>query len=333
MFLANISDTYGDFQSYYAVTVMGCIDQHQLCSDSNGSSCTPLLGSQEVSDWFSSHVEGLSLTQKAIVERLRSILSLSTLQQSVLGRGYNALQATSSAIYQLGTWEQYNNLPSDQWTIEVSSWFAVQMASLQRSMVQWVSGSSTAESHGSRVQPDSNDVVSAYLCHQQMIPLPSDYQSFHFLGIIIILVVGGVIILLAVTLPNLVVSIKRKRRATSYGWLAWTLDEKLQLHRLAQENSGWGGAWRSQLEAVPTTQEEVLANSGRKTGMKLGLYHVVFASASNNHKAKTDDSTARIKAAVLDPRIVELPEEANSHIERNERKAPSPYQCSITESA
>lgn len=149
MFFANLSTGDGDYESAYWITTMGCTDQHQICLDANATECTPLLGSLQVSEWLFASGR-MTPGQTAVLDRLFQTLQLSTIQQSVLGRGSNALRATSSAIYQLGTWEQYGSLPATQWTTEVSSWFAVQLATLQRSMVVWVSESIAPYSGGVR---------------------------------------------------------------------------------------------------------------------------------------------------------------------------------------
>jgi len=328
-----VNDGTGDFESYYWATAMGCTDQHQICLDANSpGTCSPQLGSVQLSGWILNPSLTMTSTQSAIASQLESILALSTLQQSVLGRGYDALRAASTSIYQLGTWQQYGGLPDDQWIIEVNSWFAVQMANLQRSMVAWVSGTSVPYSGGARTLPAS--IAAELLCHQQMVPLPSGYQNFQFSSILLIIVLGIVIIVLALVVPSVVVSGKKKKKSESYGWLAWTLDEKLQLHRMAQQSSKWGHEWINQLESVPLTQKLPL-ESGKKVEEPLGLYQVDFGIGEKAEPQAFIEHETALEAGEVERLTVVAADDAGtgSQVRLVQLKVPSPSQQSIAGSS
>jgi len=334
-FLANstVADGSGDSESFDYATVMGCTDQHEICLDSDGKSCSQALGSVQLIDWIDHPSLTMTSAQTAIAAQLSSILALSTLQQSVLGRGYNALRAASTSIYQLGTWEQYGSLPEDQWTIEVNSWFAVQMANLQRSMVAWVSGTSTPYSGGNRIVPEG--IAATILCHQQMVPLPSGYQNFQFASVLLIIILGVFIIILALVLPTVIVNNKKKKKSESYGWLAWTLDETLQLHRMAQEQSGWGGRWLNELDSVPVAKK-VPAEAGNGAEQRLGRYKVVFEHGRDPQHRGFIETGPVPPAGVAQELEVDrdTADEAGtgSNIHLVPCKAPSPSQRSVTAS-
>jgi len=121
------------------------------------------------------------------------------------------------------------------------------MARLQRVFVDSAGGPDLASYIKGEWQPFDD-----LLCNSQLVPLPTGYQSMNFAAILLVLVIGIIFIVLGAVVPSAVVAISKRRRRDSPGWLAWTLDNKFQLQRLAHESAGWGVPWQRQLTTVPT---------------------------------------------------------------------------------
>ncbi|GME28574.1 cytochrome p450 protein [Neofusicoccum parvum] len=90
------------------------------------------------------------------------------------------------------------------------------------------------------------------LCKNQKI-LTTAYTNFSVFGLATILVVGGLIIIISYALEPLVAWIQRRRNLDVYSRLEWTMNETLQLQRLAHEELGLG-TWRRCNEDVPVTE-------------------------------------------------------------------------------
>ena len=108
----------------YFVGIVACADQHQFC---NGGACTPLSSHIEV---FSSS-SGLSKTQRSIFERLQLFTGVS---QVINGRSGSALRASETAVNIV-----QNSLTTNQWLIELSSWFSTGLMILQNSIRRYAS--------------------------------------------------------------------------------------------------------------------------------------------------------------------------------------------------
>lgn len=147
-------------------------------------------------------------------------------------------------------------LPSDQWMLELQNWFAVNMARLQHSVVEYATGPTDLGSLGEVIPLAGVQTLEQSLCNSQLVPLPVGYQNFGFLGIMIIVVLGGIMFVLGCIGPKLGCYIKERREHISDYALAWHFDEKLQLHRLAQKGAGWGTKWNIQMGAIPITASE-----------------------------------------------------------------------------
>jgi hypothetical protein len=243
----NLTGTF--YKSDYWFTALGCTDQHQICrSATDPGSCSELNGHVTMAN--ATLKLGLNEQQMAVYERLNSALLYATMYNAVNGRGSAALRAAQLVWFGQGSAIQ-PYLPPNQWTVEVAGWFAAQMANLQRSMLEYATGPTDLGDDGYVVGPST--LPSQKLCRSQMAPLASTYQNFSLLGIVLILVGGGLLIVLGLTIDVVVGAIQRRWFHDSPGWLGWVLDEKLQLQRMAYEGAGWG-VWQGQTNAIPVTQ-------------------------------------------------------------------------------
>ena len=239
----NISDTdYPYYVSDRYVNVLGCTDQHQFCNPATGK-CTELTASDPVLQEIPTI--GLNEVQTATALRLGvSILFMNTFF-SVDPRGVNAFRASETIHNGVQV-----ALPNNQWIIEVSSWFGVSLAKLQQKIIQYATGPSyDVQTIAPRTKEDAN------MCKNQIIRSQGGTISFSVLGLCIIVIFGGILIVTSLVIDNLVGFIRRKLDWKKYKSLQWTLDEKLQLQRLAYEEAGQG-RWYGCTGSVPVMKKD-----------------------------------------------------------------------------
>lgn len=256
--LANSLVSKGDnltwYESDHYVNVLGCADQHQFCNPTNNQ-CTDLTGSMLVGKQISQI--GMNAVQQMTFSRLLLSLNFISTYYSVNGRGSSSLRAQET----LSNLEQAP-LPNNQWTIEVSSWFAVSMAHLQQSVVEYATGPSHLVTGSYLWQPQ--DAVNLAMCKSQKVRNSFNTISFSLLGVAIILVVGALLILTNLVLDLVVGWVQRRWRIGDYRRLQWVLDDKLQLQRMAYEEAGVG-TWSGTTDAVPVTE------FGERFGLPAGI--------------------------------------------------------------
>jgi hypothetical protein len=161
-------------------------------------------------------------------------------------------------------------LPDDQWKTEISFWWAVTMASLQQVLVEQATGPTDPAYQQYMVKPTEDQ--GSLLCSLQKVRR-SDYDSFSFLGITLILVVGSIFIVTDLFLASVVGHFQRGRAAANQKRLEWIQNGFLQLQRLAYQRGGMG-TWTGEEDSVPLTQKNE----------KLGLVNSNASSARNTSK-------------------------------------------------
>lgn len=226
---------------YYA-TVLGCIDQFQLCNPSNYH-CTSETSMTSAMDGISK----LNFTsrQEHTAYRLSAASTYLTMFNNVDGRGISALQASATL------WERSQiALPNNQWMIEVSSWMAVSMARLQQSVVEYAAGPSIMPPGSQIISDNSPEGIAA--CRGQKIRSSTGIISFSMLGIAIILIVGWIFIVTSLVMSTVVKFLRRTFRKGEHKPLHWVLDDTFQMQRLAYEEAGQG-TWTGGSSAIPVT--------------------------------------------------------------------------------
>lgn len=250
---AGVNLSYFSADEY--VNVMACQDQYQYCNGDEEDKCTPLTGYQQAYAAINSTNVGLNMVQESIATRI--ILNSRTLStyHSIGGRGAQALRVSETIQER----NQMAPIPDNQWQVEVASWFAVSMARLQRSAVEFAapSLSKTAYPAGSYLQEPEG--ISRAMCYSQKVGLVSDTISFSVLGLVIIFAVGLAAILLYLILEPLVAWFQRKTNSGGgggYRRVRWVLDDKMQVQRMMFEEAGMGGVWTNLDGAIPVTESK-----------------------------------------------------------------------------
>ncbi|KAK3112877.1 hypothetical protein LTR53_010377 [Teratosphaeriaceae sp. CCFEE 6253] len=250
---------------YYYTSTLGCVDQHQYCissRDNPGSEarCTGLTDHTSATAMLSDLP--LTDTQLAVSKRMTANVEYQNTHYAVYGRGASALRANElvrygdSALY--GTTSiTSRSLPDDQWQREVSSWFATSMARLQQNVVGYAIGPLDLGQDGELIPPDAGSDQT--LCRQQKVKNSDGYVNFNILAIVIILVIGSILVLTGLTIDTVGGYLQRRTTKHSFAPIAWELDNKLQLQRMAYEGAGWGtGQWADTKKAVPVFHENLV---------------------------------------------------------------------------
>jgi hypothetical protein len=264
-FIANSSydftvgdDTYVLYAPTYNVNTMGCIEQHRLCNPTVPNLCTPYtayLNFQSIPGLLTSL--NFNPTQLATAERIVSGL-LSTLTfNSVLNRGAAALLASQTVSDLLQT----DNLPIDQWRIEVENWFAVSLAKLQQGILEFAAGLSNPALIP-YVQPPT-DTDTKNMCYNQLVQLPPGYVNFDFEAILIVTLLGFFIFVMAMCF-ELVAEKCIKKLDRGRGLTEWREDGQFQLLKKMYEAEGVGG-WENSDGDMPITTED-LRHGGMANG-------------------------------------------------------------------
>lgn len=243
------------YVSNYYVGVIACMEQHQICLR---DSCTGLLGTLQAFNTSRS----ANAFQKAILERLGITVVFSAVSQIISGRAGTALRASETLSNFIQT-----SLPSNQWEIEVSSWFSTGLAMLQSGLRDYITPPTSLP--GISLKEPQNDAERA-MCTNQKTRTTNGTISFSVLGLAITLIVGSALILTSFVLETIVAWIGTKR------YLSWVSDGKLQLQRMAFEARGV--RWINGTDPVPVTESgerftslavqpesEALPSSNKKT--------------------------------------------------------------------
>jgi hypothetical protein len=126
-------------------------------------------------------------------------------------------------------------------------------------LVEWAANLVDLGPEGAVIAPspagDVVDLASLDMCSNQRIRNTGAYQSFSFLGLMILICVGLTIMILSRTVEPCVSFIRRKRSHNKHDYreIARISDRKLQLQRLALTGAGYGQGWEHVLDLVPVT--------------------------------------------------------------------------------
>lgn len=243
-----------EFDDWYsadvATTILGCTDQFQICNARTGA-CSDLQGIQPWAsvDAVLAFIDTyhLSPLQADTFGLLVNHLSLNNMYNSIFGRATYALRAQET----LSDLSQVAPLPSNQWQIEVQSWFETNLAKLQERSVQFATGPRGSREGKERVALTDQSP----LCQAQKVRCPAGTMSFSVLGVSCLLGVGGFIVLCNLALESIMARVgPRWFPGSAHRRLNWALDDKLQLQRMAFEGARVGH-WHGRTAAVPVTDK------------------------------------------------------------------------------
>ncbi|KAI0549876.1 hypothetical protein F4679DRAFT_544969 [Xylaria curta] len=245
-----------------AASPMGCVLQNQLCY---AEQCGPLASWNDAivgsASYFNSTPEETYLGQAPIGNRLATSLYwlINVLESGPVGLDSILVKLGPSSLASQSLFKggvQFVSQP-DQWKQDVQNWFNIILAELQSVFTSVVFHPADPELDEVRFPP--TDEFQQTLCDSQAIRSTS-HTSFSVFGLLFTYIVGGLIIIVSEAIEPLLRFVQRRYRFQTYEQLEWTTNEHLQLHRLAQEELGYG-EWTECTDAIPITgANEVLGS-------------------------------------------------------------------------
>ena len=250
------------------VSVMSCIEQNRICNPVN-ERCSPLHGRSQMTVHKESSPTNLILDlnlnvqQIAALERIDWALMQSGIYDSVNFREVGNLRAADTLL----SGPMQLALPANQWQLEVTGWFEESLARLQHLMQEYATGP-TIEIEGSELLqpwlPEKGETISddkairvlrqteEYHCFNQITRDTQGTISFSVLGLAIIFAIGGLVILVSLTIVPVVAWLQGRFNFGEYKRRTWLLDEMLQLQRMLLSELGLG-VWSGPNGLVPVT--------------------------------------------------------------------------------
>lgn len=228
---------------------LGCATSHQICNPNllPGSACTQWGGWTQTNKSLTTQSDlEFNDRQSATVIRLMEAAYAASLDQVVIALDQSILLATQEAAKELT-----NDLPPDQWKYEVYQLNSIMLAYMQSLMVNYVEGPQDPAYNRYIKQPSTPEEKE--FCKNQIAADDSKY-CFSVLGMAIMLVIGGFIVLVNLTLEPLIRLFRdfRKNDDGLYKQLEWDTTTTLQLQRLVYEGQG-SGTWHGEPDDVPVT--------------------------------------------------------------------------------
>jgi hypothetical protein len=232
------------------VSVVGCIEQHQLCNPVN-SQCTGLSG---LSGVLHHKWDSLGFTERQIATYNRSFVTAS---DSILSATTQILGAKHMLVQNHVGYGNAATLPSNQWILELGNWFGTMMTNLQLRSLQYATGPSSPRFFKYVRQPQTHDEQE--MCTHQIIR-QNDFASFNILGLAIIFIVGGLIIILNLTLSTIANKIQQATPKGQHRIREWDINGTLKLQRIAFQNHGTMLQSGGTIQATVTTFQDTFKN-------------------------------------------------------------------------
>ncbi|TDZ37460.1 hypothetical protein C8035_v007889 [Colletotrichum spinosum] len=228
---------------------LACVTQDQWCIDPAAKNCTELM----TSDDANLAAYDLFLARDGSLDRYVWFSQSTIYAATEASNAINLLGALSlTARFGLVNSIQ-GPLPDNQWQLEVKSWFATMLANLQKAAANTATG--PTEVHLDAWKQAPNKSVEYAICNNQKIR-SSRHMTFSLFGIIFIFLFGIVIIIISLTMESLARCVQKRRRIISSSLLEWSVNDVLQLQRLAHEELGVGD-WKHGTNMIPVTAENI----------------------------------------------------------------------------
>ncbi|KAF6819240.1 hypothetical protein CPLU01_13089 [Colletotrichum plurivorum] len=228
---------------------LACVAQDQWCNPST-KECTVLMPYRDAvtkaADLFTGQTGGADRHQWFFYSTLNVAFQAST---AINYLGALSLTARFSLVGGI-----QGSLPDNQWQLEVKFWFATMLANLQKAVVNTATGPTDPHLNAWQLAP--NKSAEYDMCYNQKIK-SGDHMTFSLFGIVTLFVLGAVIIVVSLNIESLARFVQNRRKTTSYSLLEWSLNDVLQLQRLAHEELGIGD-WKDGTKLIPITAENTL---------------------------------------------------------------------------
>lgn len=240
------------YNPYDQVSVMGCVEQYQICTDVYH--CTNLGGQEALSREILSL--NLNPAQFVTAQRMIYMINYANAYSSINGVGPDSLKVWSQVYGFIAP-----GLPQNQWKIEVEGWFETTLAKWQAFMVEFAANTADLGPYGHVGFPVTNstlDHVWRAQCQTQKVSNVGAYQNVSVFGFAFTWTVGGILVVLSWSLksciskerdlrekmfkpgPNSKIqrTWRQQNPKSSARQVAWNIDGKLQQNRLALQSVG-----------------------------------------------------------------------------------------------
>lgn len=217
--------------------------------------------------------------QTVIAQALYNATQANQLSNMVFTLGSDALLANLDVVGQISLVSEA--LSHTQWEIEVLGWHNYMLARLQRLVVDIATGPATFVAGGPQVEAlrkyitafDPDDQSTFNFCDNMKVR-DAAFYSFNVVALAITVIVGVVIIIFGIFLPDIVGFCQELFKKGVHKMEDWQEDHMLHIHRTAFERSGTG-LWDGRRRSVPTFSSlEKFPNVSRHsvTASSPGLY-------------------------------------------------------------
>ncbi|KAJ9659149.1 hypothetical protein H2198_003291 [Neophaeococcomyces mojaviensis] len=255
------------------LTTLGCTQQWQICSsdassNTNSSTCTPLLGINQINSLFT------DISKTNITLNSRQLATAQRIISSSVGASfYWVIHALSQSTVpplkarNLITQTVGPALPPDQWQIETQYWLTLLLAYIQQSAVDLSTGQFAASTDYINVTKaaSTSAVLSAdraaaanaahWLCQNQVIHSNS-YRSFNFFALCLIVVICLTITVFGLCIEDLIGYIRqRSLRYTGHNGKQdmWIINSDLEMLRNLSKIQT-GATWGRSKSGIPLAQ-------------------------------------------------------------------------------
>ncbi|KAB2573371.1 hypothetical protein DBV05_g7964 [Lasiodiplodia theobromae] len=269
---------------------LGCVRQYQFCSGPGGgtrgaahSHCTPLL----------SYMDAYNATYTWWAEGDPYRDTLNWMARAVQGTEdpvYGPINALGSAVLESSSRKVggiMGPLSRHQWQLDVEKWNNISLASIQQNFVEMAAGPSDGRLKDLVVKP-ARDGQKRF-CNNQKVRNTA-YTNFSVFDLAMLLGIGFLIIVVSYALEPFAVWIQHRRNLDTYARLEWTMNETLQLQRLAHEELGLGSWHRCDTDVPVTERLERLGvmDLSEKTHPRLKAPPVSLEEAVNQSDEEED---------------------------------------------
>ncbi|KAK8057806.1 hypothetical protein PG996_011743 [Apiospora saccharicola] len=244
-----------------AASPLGCVEQYQWCRDPSRGQCGDLTGRMDAlysaGPWFNLTSEDLDPARPVATTRMGSLL---------IWAYFNIFQSDTSLdtlIHTLGPSSLSSNtvarqgsvgkLEANQWQIDVTRWWSILLAGFQASFVSTARGRTNSSFRPDDTIRPANE-YEWDICRNQKIR-SAQYSSFTIFGLVFTYSMGALIVIVSFIISPLLCFLQERGRYNKYAYLEWEGHTAIQLHRVAQDQCGYG-RWSRCDEEIPITRPD-----------------------------------------------------------------------------
>ena len=218
------------------LSFIACHQEYKVCTSTG--QCTESFGTVGLSE-----AQNLSIFNKIQQSLIGLIYNNDNVHFAILFKFLRGMSLRASDAVSQSTSAA---LPDDQWVTEVTYWWQIISAFLQRMLVNQATGEGSDMYRAGMIKPPANQ--GGLLCSMQKVRRP-DYYSFSVLGLVIVLSIGITTIICDLGLK---VTVGRDHHTNSPRRLEWLQAGFLRLQRRTFPNEG-EGKWARKLHRPPSS--------------------------------------------------------------------------------